>query len=79
MAMIEVVAPLDSVEVLSSRLAVQTAASSARVSESEPYRPSLGERVSLGHVELVHVFVEFGVGVGAAAASLPRYSTKPPS
>jgi hypothetical protein len=63
---IEVVAPLDSVQVLSSRLAVQ--ASSAHISEPQPYRPSVGERVPLGHIELVQVFVEFGVGIGAAAA-----------
>jgi|ERR1700733_4158173 len=68
MIRIEVVAPLDSVDTLSRRLAAQAVASSAHVSEPEPYRPSLSERVPLGHVELVQVFVEFGVGVGAAAA-----------
>ncbi|HEY2536109.1 MAG TPA: hypothetical protein VGI24_03900 [Solirubrobacteraceae bacterium] len=68
MLRIEVVAPLDSVEALSSVLANQAAAASAQVSEPQPYRPSLNERVPLGHVELVQVFVEFGVGVGAAAA-----------
>jgi hypothetical protein len=65
---IEVVAPLYSVEALSSQLAAQAAAVPAQVSEPQPYRPSLNERVPLGHVELVQVFVEFGVGVGAAAA-----------
>jgi hypothetical protein len=65
---IEVVAPLDSIEALSSRLAAQAGASSAQVSEPQPYGPRLSERVPLGHVELVQVFVEFGVGVGAAAA-----------
>lgn len=68
MIRIEVVAPLDSVEALSSQLAAQSAGLSAQVSEPLTYRPSLNERVPLGHVELVQVFVEFGVGVGAAAA-----------
>jgi hypothetical protein len=65
---IEVVAPLDSVEALSSQLAAEAAAVSAQMSEPQPYRPSLNERIPLGHVELVQVFVEFGVGIGAAAA-----------
>jgi hypothetical protein len=65
---IEVVAPLDSVEALSGQLAAQAAPVSAKMSEPQSYRPSLSERVPLGHVELVQVFVEFGVGVGAAAA-----------
>ena len=68
MIRIEVVAPLDSVEALSSQLAAEAAAVSAQMSEPQPYRPSLNERIPLGHVELVQVFVEFGVGIGAAAA-----------
>jgi hypothetical protein len=65
---IEVVAPPDSVNALSSQLAAEAAVVSAQVSEPQPYRPSLNERIPLGHVELVQVFVEFGVGIGAAAA-----------
>lgn len=66
MVRIEVVASLDSVEALSSRLAAQAAASSAHVSEPQPYRPSLGERVAritIGDRDAVELRIE-GRGAG---------------
>lgn len=67
MARIEVVAPPESVEALSSRLRADPKVF-ARVSQAVPYRPGLTERIPLGHVELVRAFVDFLDGVAAAAA-----------
>jgi hypothetical protein len=65
---IEVVAPLESIELLVARLSTGDATREPNVTSPIGYRPGITERVPLGHVELVQVFVEFAVGVGSAAA-----------